>query len=182
MNKSMATGLVAGIAVATTVGAFAGYQALNRGPQFAEVVAVQKVTGTETVSEEKCEDVQVTKVREPKDERRIAGTAIGAVVGGVIGNQIGDGSGQTIATVAGAAAGGYAGNRIQKRIQEKDTYTVTEQRCRTVEVPRERTLGYDVSYRLGDATTTVRMESDPGVGTRFPVQDGKVVLTAAGPT
>jgi uncharacterized protein YcfJ len=77
---------------------------------------------------EECWDEEVTHTAEPKDEHRIAGTAIGAVVGGVIGNQFGGGNGKKLATVAGAAGGAYAGNRAQKAVQEKNPYTTTERR------------------------------------------------------
>lgn len=178
MNKSMMTGIGIGVAIAAAVGAVAGYRA-TRGPQFADVISSAPVTTTEKVAREDCRDEAVERQKAVKDEKRIAGTALGAVVGGVLGNQIGDGSGQTLATVAGAAAGGYAGNRIQKRMQEGNTETVTERRCTTVYDSRERIVGYDVTYRLDGQTGTLRMDEAPAVGARLPVQDGKVVPPGA---
>jgi uncharacterized protein YcfJ len=95
-------------------------------------------------------------------------------VGGVLGNQIGDGRGQKIATAAGAAAGGYAGNKVQQRMQNGNTYTTTEKRCETVYDSREKIVGYDVRYRLGDKEDTVRMDREPGP--QIPVVDGQLQL------
>ena len=82
---------------------------------------------------EHCWDEEVTHTADPKDDNRIAGTAIGAVVGGVIGNQFGGGKGKKLATVAGAAGGAYAGNRAQKAVQDKNTYTTVEHHCEPVQ-------------------------------------------------
>jgi uncharacterized protein YcfJ len=79
---------------------------------------------------EECWDEVVTHTADPKDENRIAGTAIGAVVDGVIGSTIGGGDGKELATVAGAAGGAVAGNQVQKKVQENNTYTTTQRRCR----------------------------------------------------
>lgn len=176
MNKSLLIGLVGGAAAATAVGAVAGYEHFA-GPRYAEVVDVRVVTKTVKQPREECQDVQVTRQAPVKDRKQVAGTIAGAVIGGVIGNQIGDGSGRTIATAAGATAGGYAGNRVQKQLQENDRVVATERQCRTVYDRREEQAGYDVTYVLEGVKTTVRMERHPG--TKLPVEDGKVVLTAA---
>ena len=82
-----------------------------------------------------------------QDENRITGSVLGAVAGGVIGHQFGGGRGKDVATVVGALGGGYAGNQIQGSLQESDTYTTTQQRCKTVYDKSEKMLGYDaVSY------------------------------------
>ncbi|MEP8024069.1 hypothetical protein ABJZ09_26815, partial [Vibrio parahaemolyticus] len=39
----------------------------------------------------------------------------------------------------------------------------------------EKVVGYDVTYEVAGAPTTVRMASKPATKT-FPIQDGKVVL------
>ena len=179
MNKSLLTGLVAGAAVATAGGVFAGYKMMS-GPEFAQVMAVQPIMETVKTPRQVCQDVAVTHTREAKDQKKIAGTVIGAVVGGVLGNQIGDGDGRKIATVGGAAAGGYAGNRIQDRMQQGNTYTTTEQRCQTVYDTHEKQVGYDVRYRLGDVESSVQMDHHPG--DRIAVQDGQLVLTQTEPT
>jgi uncharacterized protein YcfJ len=179
MNKSLLTGVVAGAAVAVAGGAFASYKML-RGPEFAQVVAVQPIMETVKTPRQACEDVSVTHTREAKDQKKIAGTVIGAVVGGVLGNQVGHGDGRKIATVAGAAAGGYAGNRIQDRMQQGNTYETTEQRCQTVYDTHQKQVGYDVRYRLGDVEKSVQMDHHPGE--RIPVQDGELVLTPTEPT
>jgi uncharacterized protein YcfJ len=177
MNKSLATGLIAGIAVAAVGGAFAGYKYLDRGPTYAEVVDVQPVMKTVSTPRQECRDETVTTQNATKDPHRVTGTAIGAVVGAVIGNQVGGGTGKTIAKVGGAAAGGYAGNRVQKRMQERNTTTTTEQRCETVYDEHEERIGYDVHYRLGEEEATIRMDHDPGK--QIPVQDGQLVLDPA---
>jgi uncharacterized protein YcfJ len=74
-----------------------------------------------------CYEVQVERAVEPGDEKKIAGTAIGAVVGGAIGKELGDDN--DLATAAGAAAGAYGGRVAQDRYQENQTETVTEVRC-----------------------------------------------------
>lgn len=178
MNKSLLTGLVAGAAIATAGGVFAGYKMMS-GPEYAEVLAVEPIMKTVKTPRQACEDVSVTHTREAKDQHKVAGTVIGAVVGGVLGNQVGRGDGRKVATVAGAAAGGYAGNRIQNRMQQGDTYETTEQHCKTVYDTHEKQVGYDVRYRLDGVEKSVKMDHHPGE--RIPVQDGKLVLTQTEP-
>ncbi len=69
---------------------------------------------------------------------------------GVIGHQFGGGHGRSVATVVGALGGGYAGNQIQGAMQDNDTYTTTQQRCKTVYDKSDKMLGYDVTYKIGD--------------------------------
>lgn len=181
MDKSMVTGLVIGVAVATAAGAIAGFNLLGeKEPEFAEVTNVSEIRKTYEVPREVCEDVAVTKQKPVKDEHKLLGTVGGAVVGGLIGNQIGGGSGKKIATVAGAAAGGYAGNKVQGNMQKNDTYTEMEQRCHTVMDTREEVIGYNVSYRLGEQTGEVRMDEKPG--SRIPVENGKLLLVTPATT
>ncbi|EIU3482728.1 glycine zipper 2TM domain-containing protein [Pseudomonas aeruginosa] len=154
MNKSMLVGAVLGAVGVTAGGAVATYSLVDRGPDYAEVVAVQPV----------------------KDQHQIAGTAIGAVVGGLLGNQIGGGTGKKIATVAGAVGGGYAGNKVQEGMQERDTYTTTETRCSTVHDSSEKVVGYDVKYMLDGKAGQIRMERDPG--SQIPVdKNGRLILS-----
>lgn len=174
MNKSLVTGIVAGAVIATAGGAVAGYKLMNHGPDYAHVTHVAPVMKTVRNPREDCQDVPVTQTAPTRDPHRITGTVIGAVVGGVVGSQIGSGTGRDIARVGGAAAGGYAGNQIQKRQQANNTVTSTEHHCQTVYDSHKERIGYDVSYRLGDETGTVRMDHDPG--DRIPVVDGKVVV------
>ncbi|VFS84083.1 Uncharacterised protein [Raoultella planticola] len=49
-----------------------------------------------------------------------------------------------------ALGGGYAGNQIQGSMQEGDTYTTTQQRCKTVYDKSDKMLGYDVTYKIGE--------------------------------
>ncbi len=146
-----------------------------REPAFARVVASTPVVQTEKVAREVCHDVQVQRQKEVKDQDRVAGTALGAVVGGVLGNQVGDGDGRKLATAAGVIAGGIAGNKIQKRMQQGNLETVTEKQCETVYDTKEKTVGYDVRYRVGESLQTVRMTRDPGVGAQLPLRDGKLI-------
>jgi uncharacterized protein YcfJ len=175
MDKSMLTGLVVGAVVATAGGVIAGINMLgDKEPAYAEVLNVVEATETVQTPREVCEDVAVTRQAPVKDENKILGTVTGAVIGGVLGNQVGGGTGKKLATVAGAAAGGYAGNKVQGSMQAKDTYTTTERRCRTVTDSNQKVIGYDVTYRLGDKESTVRMNQPPG--DRIPVENGQLVL------
>jgi len=134
MNKSMLMGVVAGVGVATAGGVL-GYQFL--GKQGTEVAveeqapaAAAHATHTAAAPAQECWDEEVAVTADPKDEHRIAGTAIGAVVGGAIGKDIGD---RDITTAAGAAAGALIGRKIQERVQENNadqrTTTTVERRC-----------------------------------------------------
>jgi uncharacterized protein YcfJ len=180
MDKSMVKGVVfGGIAmVVLTAGGVTGYKAMTE-PKFADVVAVKDVTQTITTPREECQDVQVQKQAPVKDEKRIAGTVIGAVAGGVLGNQVGGGRGKTLATVAGAAGGGYAGNQVQKNMQQNDVQTTTEKRCKTVNQTSQKLVGYDVTYRLSGREGVVRTTFKPGP--TIPVKDGQLILVPTEP-
>lgn len=145
MSKSMLVGVVAGVGLATAGGVL-GYQFL--GEQGAEVAveAEQDAAGAAAAPAqqtaapasaraaaapvEECWDEEVQVTADPKDQHRIAGTAIGAVVGGAIGKDVGD---RDITTAAGAAAGALIGRKIQERVQEnradQRTTTTVERRC-----------------------------------------------------
>jgi uncharacterized protein YcfJ len=130
MNKSMLMGVVAGVGVATAGGVL-GYQFL--GKPGTEVAVEEQAPAARTAAAapaEECWDEQVAVTADPKDEHRIAGTAVGAVVGGAIGKDVGD---RDITTAAGAAAGALIGRKIQERIQEnradQRTTTTVERRC-----------------------------------------------------
>jgi len=177
MNKSMLTGTVLGIAVATAAGGFAGYRMMSK-PDFADVLAVVPVTEKVETPRQECENVVVTRQKPVQDEHKVAGTLIGAVGGALAGDALGGGGKNTGAKIAGAVVGGYAGNKVQGNMQASDTYQTTEQRCNTVKDVSERTVGYDVTYKLGDETGKVRMDHDPG--SAIPVRDGQLVLSRAG--
>jgi len=175
VNKSMLVGAVLGAVVVSAGGAFATYALVDRGPEFASVLAVRPVKETIQTPREVCKDVTVTRQRPVQDSNRLAGTAVGAVVGGLLGSQVGGGNGKKIATVAGAVGGGYAGNQVQGRMQANDTYSTTETRCSTVTDSHEKIVGYEVKYDLEGKSGQVRMDRDPGQ--RIPVHDGQLVLT-----
>ncbi len=176
MNKSLITGLAVGAVVATAGGAIAGYRMMDRGPQYAEVLAVSPMTKRVRTPHQVCKSEEVRHQKPARDPHDYAGTALGAVVGGLLGNQIGGGNGRKLATVAGTAAGGYAGNRIEHRMQSDNTYTTTEQHCSTVYETREQPRGYEVRYRLNGVEGRVRMDHDPGP--RIPVRNGQLALDA----
>lgn len=175
MDKSLLKGLAIGVAIAVGGVAAASFGAFKREPSHADVLEVTPVTEVVRTPKEECRDETVTRQKPVKDEKQVAGTLLGAVAGGVLGSNVGSGSGRDVATVAGAVAGGYAGNKAQEEIQERNTYTTTERQCRTVTEQSERTVGYDVRYRLNDQEATVRMDFDPG--DRIPVRNGELVLT-----
>ncbi len=77
MNKSMMVGAALGAVVATAGGAFATYSLVDRGPQFAEVLAVEPIKETVRTPREVCRDVTVTRQKPVQDQHRIAGTASG---------------------------------------------------------------------------------------------------------
>jgi uncharacterized protein YcfJ len=176
MNKSMLVGSVLGAAVAIAGGGIAGYKMLEE-PKYAEVVAVTPVTERIETPREECHDKQVTRQKPVKDQHQVVGTVIGAVAGGLLGNALGGHGSNTGAKVAGAAVGGYAGNKAQEKIQEGATYTTTERVCKTVTDVSERTVGFDVDYRIGDKAGRVRMDHDPG--DVIPLRDGQLVLASA---
>jgi len=172
----------AGIIALTALGTLAvagigygGYQAMQRddAPAFADVTHVEPIVRQVNTPREVCRDVAVQRQAEPRDGVRATGTIIGAVVGGVVGHQFGGGSGKDLATAGGAVAGGYAGNQIQKGMQERNVVTSTEQRCDTVNETRSETIGYQVTYQLGDEQGTVEMKEQPG--DRLRVENGKVI-------
>ena len=177
MNKSMLTGTVLGVALAATAGGYAGYRMLSSGPEFAQVLAVTPLTETVKTPREECRDVVVTRQKPIKDEHKITGSVLGAVAGGLAGDAIGGGGKNTGAKIAGAVVGGIAGNKVQGSMQENDTYQTTERQCKTVTDTSQRTVGYQVQYRLGEETGNVRMDFDPGAV--IPVQDGQLVLSRA---
>ena len=74
----------------------------------------------------------MTHRRPVQDENRITGSVLGAVAGGVIGHQLAVVAVKMSPLLVGALGGGYAGNQIQGSLQESDTYTTTQQRCKTV--------------------------------------------------
>lgn len=176
MNSSLIKGITIGAIIATTDGAFAGYRVFA-APTHADVLSVERVVETVSTPREVCQSVEVVRQKPVKGKHQIIGTVAGAVIGGVLGDQVGGGNGKKIATVAGAAAGGYAGNKIQEKAQAGNTYTTTEGRCETTVENTEKLPGYDVTYRIGETTAMVRMESDPGA--RIPLVDGQLTAPHA---
>ena len=175
MNKSMVVGTVLGAIAVTAGGAAAGYRYIGTA-HGAQVIDVRALTKTIRTPRQDCRDQEVTRVKQPKDTNRLAGTGIGAVIGGLLGNRVGGGSGKVLATVAGAAAGGYAGNKIEQRVQRGDTYTTTERQCITAYDTSTVPAGYEVTYVLNGKRHRVHMDHDPGK--TIAVKDGRIVTAA----
>ncbi|RPD98105.1 glycine zipper 2TM domain-containing protein [Candidatus Pantoea deserta] len=177
MNKSMLAGIGIGVAAALGVAAVASMDVFDRGPQYAQVLSATPIKESIKQPRQECRNVTLTHRRPVQDENRITGSVLGAVAGGVLGHQFGGGRGRDVATVAGALAGGYAGNQVQGGLQERDTYTTSEQRCKTVYDKQEKMLGYDVTYKIGNQQGKIRMENDPG--TRIPLdRNGQLILNS----
>ncbi|MBK4783486.1 MAG: glycine zipper 2TM domain-containing protein [Pantoea sp. Pent] len=177
MNKSMLAGIGIGVAAALGVAAVASMDVFDRGPQYAQVLSATPIKESIRQPRQECRNVTLTHRRPVQDENRIAGSVLGAVAGGVIGHQFGGGRGRDIATVAGALAGGYGGNQVQGALQDRDTYTTSDQRCKTVYDKQEKMLGYDVTYKIGDQQGNIRMDNDPG--TRIPLdRNGQLILNS----
>ena len=174
----MLAGIGIGVAAALGVTAVASLNVFSSGPKYAQVISATPIKETVKTPRRECRNVAVTHRRPVQDENRITGSLLGAVAGGVIGHQFGGGHGKDIATVAGALGGGYAGNQIQGSMQDRDTYTTTQQRCKTVYDKSEKMLGYDVTYKIGDQQGKIRMDRDPG--TQIPLDNnGQLVLNKA---
>ena len=175
MKVSFFTGALAGAVVVTVGSAAAGYH-MYAAAHTARVVSAKPLTRTVKIPRQECHDEAVTHTKPVKDHDRLLGTGLGALVGGVLGHQVGGGSGKTLATVAGAAAGGYAGNRIQQKTQQDDTYSMTEQRCRTVYDRKVEPAGFDVVYEYKGQQHHLHTDKDPG--SFLPVKDGKIVTAS----
>jgi uncharacterized protein YcfJ len=72
MNKSMLIGTVFGVAAATAAAGFAGYSMLGKGG------------AGSAAAPQHCYEVAVETPREAKDEKRIAGTVIGARTSAIV--------------------------------------------------------------------------------------------------
>lgn len=155
----------------------AATQPADNGPQYAKVVSVTPVRKTVNNPKQVCHNEVVNTTTPPKDQHKIAGTAIGAVVGGLLGNQVGGGKGKTLATVAGAVGGGYAGNRIEGSRQKANVTSTVEKHCSTVNNSTTKIVGYDVSYVYNGVTRSTRMDHDPG--DRVKVQEGVTAVSDA---
>lgn len=180
LNIAIAAALVTGLSACNRnadAGIANGAADSGAGAAYGKVVSVDPVHSTVNHPRQVCHDETVTHSAPPKDQHRIAGTAIGAVVGGLVGHQVGGGKGKTLATVAGAVGGGYAGNRIEASRQHAQVTTSVERKCTTVNNTSSKIVGYDVRYVYNGVTRTVRMDHDPG--DRVQVQEGVTAVSDA---
>jgi uncharacterized protein YcfJ len=168
---------VAGAASAAQVAQPVQPEPSDGGVQYAQVVSVTPVGQAAGAPQQVCHDEVIYKKVPPKDEHRIAGTAIGAVAGGLLGHLVGHGKGNTLATVAGAVGGGYAGNRIEANRQDHNVQAETVHRCSTVANAGGTIAAYDVTYVYNGVTRTTRMDHDPG--NQVQVEQGVVVVSDA---
>ncbi len=181
LKAAIAAALLTGVSAcnrsadAGSTGADGMAASADAGVKYGKVVSVDPVRTTVNNPKQVCHDETVTHTAPPKDQHRIAGTAIGAVVGDLVGNQVGGGKGKTLATVAGAVGGGYAGNRIEAAHQKGQVTTSVERRCDTVNNTSSKIVGYDVRYVYDGVTRTVRMDHDPG--DRVEVKEGVTVVS-----
>lgn len=167
MKKNMVLGLSALVALSSVSLTGCNEDSHAKEPTVAHILSVEAVTKTVTEPHEVCEQVAVTHKAAPKDENKILGTVVGAVAGGVLGHQVGGGNGKKVATVAGAV--------VQGKMQANNTTTTMEKRCHTENSKVEKTIGYDVTYKIGDDEDTIRMDKKP-TGKTLPVKDGEVVI------
>lgn len=176
-NRDADAGVANGVSAAAVDAGDTGSTAADNAVKYAKVVSVEPVRQTTTSKpREVCHDEVITHTAPPKDEHRVAGTAIGAIAGGLLGNQVGGGKGKTLATVAGAVGGGYAGNRIQANRQHGEVTSQVERRCSTVAgTPSSKIVGYDVRYVYNGVTRSVRMDHDPG--DRVQVEEGVTAVS-----
>lgn len=149
----------------------------DNGVRYAQVVSVVPVRQSTNDPKKVCHDEVITHTAPPKDEHRIAGTAIGAVAGGLLGHLVGGGRGNTLTTVAGAVGGGYAGNRIEASRQQGQVTQTVERRCDTVDSKSSKVVAFDVRYVYNGVTRSVRMDHDPG--DRVQVQEGVTAVSDA---
>ena len=69
MNQSLLTGLVAGAAIATAGGVFAGYKRMSETGARASSEPMQPIMDTMKTPRQVCQDVSVTHTREAKDQK-----------------------------------------------------------------------------------------------------------------
>ena len=147
-------------------------------PRYADIINVKAVTRRNEVPREVCTQQTVVHQVPVKDEDRAAGKLLGAIIGGVLGHQFGSGSGNDAATVGGAVLGGVIGDRVQKQHQRARTYSTVETQCSTVVESHEKTIGYDVTYRLDGNSEVIRLGYQPEP--RVPVEDNQIVFLPYG--
>ena len=139
---------------------------------YARVVNAEPVTRvvTNKIPHQSCwqEEVDVVKHKSNRTP-----TLLGAIIGGGLGNAVGhNSSNQKVGAVVGAVLGASVANDISRNRHSAETYTVTEQRCKTEYEIREteKVVGYRVSYEYGDRIYHTRMDQHPGKRVKVKVE------------
>jgi uncharacterized protein YcfJ len=86
-------------------------------------------------------------------------------------------TGTVLGVAVATAVGGIAGYQMLSGPELVEVLAVTQVTGTLTDVS-QRSVGYDVQYRLGDQTGQVRMDYDPG--SVIPVHDGQLVLSRTG--
>nr|VUD30480.1 17 kDa surface antigen [Raoultella sp. NCTC 9187] len=174
MNKSMLAGIGIGVAAALGVAAVAGLNVLDRGPQYAQVVSSTPIKESVKTPRQECRNVTVTTVVRYRMKTALPVRYSARLPAGYW-SPVWRRPWPQRCHRRGALGGGYAGNQIQGSMQEGDTYTTTQQRCKTVYDKSDKMLGYDVTYKIGGQQGKIRMEHDPG--TQIPLDsNGQLIL------
>lgn len=97
---------------------------------------------------------RTVELQNTNEDRKVAGTLMGAAIGGVIGNQFGKGDGNTAATIIGAGAGAAVGNNLAS----KNATTVSYRRAWEVRLRNGRhilVLKQGGHFRVGDRVRVI---------------------------
>jgi uncharacterized protein YcfJ len=133
----------------------------------ATVLSVEPITRTVRVSRpiEECWDQEVV-YRESTGHDYGVSTVVGAVLGGALGNAVGhSNTNKKVGAVVGAVLGGTLGRAHGARKHHgTHEYTRIEERCEVINdyEEQERTVGYRVEYKYGNAVYTTRTDQPPG--------------------
>ena len=159
-NKS----IIASVILTAGFASAASAQQLQQQQPRAMATIISSTPITQTVSnpQQQCHS-EIVQVQGKKSG---AGAVMGAIAGGAIGNQLGSGAGNTVATMVGLVGGAMAGNAIEG---ESAPTTQEVQKCETINVMSERTVGYTIVYSYAGIDYSVRGQYPHSPGSQFPV-------------
>lgn len=146
------TALPTSLAIAALLLASSGAWAVEYGT----VLSSRPVLASVANAQRQCVDEPVVYQRPNSG----VGALIGAIAGAAVGNGFGAGVGRAAATGVGMVAGAAIGDHLEA--EGSPPVAGTAQRCRTVMVPQERLVGYDVVYEYQGVRRSVRLAQDPG--------------------